>query len=59
MHPLKNESMEEFYKCVNRKYLPQELGGDQPPVQDLLAEVIKRLKNLRSRFEDDEKQWNI
>lgn len=51
--------MEEFYKCVNPKFLPQELGGSQPPVQELLSEAIEKLKDLRSRFEDDEKQWNI
>lgn len=51
--------MEDLYKHVDRKFLPEELGGDQASYTKFHEELIQRLRNLRPRFNSEASDLDI
>lgn len=55
----RDTNMEEFYKYVDRKFLPEEIGGNQTSCKVFHDELIQKFKNLRDRFNSEERELNI
>lgn len=50
---------EEFYKCVPKKCLPCEYGGDMPSFTVMQSETVQKLRNLKRFLDAEERQWHF
>lgn len=49
--------MNEVYKKLPKRCLPEDYGGDLRPVAVMFQELRQKLRKLKPYFEAEERQW--
>lgn len=48
--------MKQFHEVIPARYLPREMEGELPSLEELHLRTVRRLRELKTFFDDEERQ---